>query len=320
MALALPAGMRRVLMLGQGALGFGVAGVFAAASGDLEDFGRLAVAAAIVGVAFGLRTPLGVLFGALVGGTTFAMGAALTMGNGWLSLVPYLAGLAMWGAALGATVGTCETSASWHVVARPAVLMGALGLLFPAQLVAAVFGPRRHPPALCVDVQKVPGGAVLAVADLDGDGDLDGLQRTDGGLGMLRNAGGELSPEPGPSGLQVSKLATGDVDGDGDIDAVAVFFDRELRRTGLVVVRNDGRGSLTLGPRVALDAEPLTLSVVDLDGDRAADVLVPGLVLWSRGDRLERGPRCRSGSTQSSATSTATAAATWSASAATASR
>jgi hypothetical protein len=290
-ALALPAGTRRVLMLAQGALGFGVAGVFAAASGDLEDLGRLAVAAAIVGVFFGLRTPLGVLFGGLVGASTFAMGVALTMGGGWLSLVPYLAGLAMWGAALGATVGTCETSPGWDVVARPAVLLGALGLLLPAQLAAVLFGPRRHPPALCVDARKVPGGAILAVADLDGDGDLDGLQRTDGGLGLLRNAGGELTPEPGPSGLRVSRMATGDVDGDGDTDAVAVFFDRELpQRTGLVVARNDGRGSFSLGPRVALDTEPLTLWVVDLDGDRAADVLVPGRVYWSRGDRLERGP------------------------------
>jgi hypothetical protein len=67
------------------------------------------------------------------------------------------------------------------------------------------------------------GYAGNALADIDGDGNLDILVATNGGLRVLRNSGGTfaltaLSPFPTAMGAVASVMAS-DIDGDGDIDA-----------------------------------------------------------------------------------------------------
>jgi hypothetical protein len=315
LAVALRNPVRRLLILAQGGLGFGVAGVLMAAHADTQGIGFIPLAGAIVGSAVASGTPIGLPMGALVGGSTFSLVAVLTSA---LEGFPVLAGLALflgiwfWGAAVGATVGSCEEAAArgwswatvWRISNRPAGAVIALSLLVPGQVTAAVLGPFRNPPGFCFDDEKLPDGtAVLGVADLDGDGDLDAPSRTAGvgGVGLLRNDGaGTLSLEPAVIGSNLSGVAMGDIDGDADIDLVGITI--ELRKTSfeehkysVVVARNDGRGRFTPGPPLALGREATRLVVADLDGDRSADVVIPGrdgsLLLWSRGGRLEPGPR-----------------------------
>lgn len=307
--------IRRVLILAQGGLGFGAAGVLMVAHAEARGIGFIPLAGAIVGSAIASGTPIGLPMGALVGGSAFSLVAVMTSA---LEGVPVLAGVALflgiwfWGAAVGATVGSCEEAAArgwswanvWRIINKPAGAVIALALLVPGQVAAAVLGPFRNPPGICFDDEKLPEGtAVLGVADLDGDGDLDAPSRTEGvdGVGLLRNNGaGRLSLEPAVIGANLSGVAMGDVDGDGDVDLIGVSI--ELRKTSfdqhkysVVVARNDGRGRFTPAPPLALSREATRLLVADLDGDRSADVVIPGrdgsLLLWSRGGRLEPGPR-----------------------------
>ena len=307
LALAVEGGRRRLAIVAQGALGFGAGTLLLGAYEDPWLLGPTALVGALVGVAFGLRSPAGVPMGALVGASTLSMVVVVTLGlerSGDLAVLGFLVGMGVWGAALGTTVGWSEEVAergrSWsafrRLVYRPAGVAVALTVLVPAQVAAAVVAPLRDPPAFCFDDQKLPGRTIFAVVDLDGDGDLDALERTAGatGVGLLRNSGGSFSAEPALAGLRIANVATGDVDADGDTDLVAVVV-AEHRSFRVMLAHNDGRGAFTPGPSLPLDTDTWTLTVVDLDGDHAADAVVPTRngpgVVWSRGGRLERGPR-----------------------------
>lgn len=283
----------------QGIVGFCVAGVLIVVHGD-QGLLNLPLAGATVGVALALGAPGGVPLGALVGASTFTMAAVFIGAAAWspaLGVVGAIAGSGAWGAALGATVGWCEEpggrARSWGPFLGPAGVAIVLAVLVPAQIAAAVVVERRDPPPLCFDARPLPASAA-AVADFDGDGDLDALYEKDGGVGLLRNAGGVLSREPGVPDVRTGNPAVGDVDADGDLDMAAIVS--EPGRIGVLVIRNDGRGIFTAGPRFPLDVtRSARITMADLDGDRAADLIVPGkdgpMVLWSRAGRLERGPR-----------------------------
>jgi hypothetical protein len=299
---ALDGPVRRVLIVVQGAVGFSLAGVLLVAHRE-EAFVPVAVAGAVVGAAFGLGAPAGVPLGAFVGAATFSLVGALGSAGALhpaLGFVGAFVGIAAWGAAMGLTTGWCEESAgrghSWAAAFRPAGVLVALAVLVPAQVAAAVVASGWDPPALCFDVRPRPAGNILGAADLDGDGDSDVLQvASTGTLTVLRNDGGVLSAQPDVPGIRTGQATLGDADADGDLDVAAIVV-QPRQQYFVVVARNDGRGTFTAGPAVALDVDqPRGIAMADLDGDGAADLIVPGkdgpVVLWSRAGRLERGPR-----------------------------
>ena len=303
LAWALEGTVRRGLMAVQGIVGFCIAGVLLVAHRD-QGLVNLPLAGATVGVALALGAPGGIPLGALVGASTFTMAAMFAGAGAWhlaLGVLGAVLGIGACGAALGATVGWCEEldrrGRSWGPFLGPVGVAVVLAVLVPAQIATAVVVQRLDPPALCFDTRPVPG-PVVEVADFDGDGDLDALQRGDGGVSLLRNAGGTLSPEPNVPGVRAGTLVIGDADADGDIDLAALVSEpgRGPGRVGVLVAWNDGRGVFAPGLRAPLDGnQPFTLTMADLDGDRAADLVVSGqdgpTVLWSRAGRLERGPR-----------------------------
>lgn len=303
LAWALDGTVRRTLMAVQGIVGFCIAAVLLVAHRD-QGLLNLPLAGATVGAALALGAPAGVPLGALVGASTFTMAAMFVGAGAWhpaLGIVGALLGVAAWGAAIGATVGWCEEPGgrgrSWAPFLGPAGVAIVLTVLVPAQIGAAVVVEGRDPAMLCFDARPLPG-PVAEVADFDGDGDLDALQQRDGEVSLLRNAGGVLSKEAGLPGVRTANLAIGDADADGDIDIAATVFQPQQGRGryGVLVALNDGHGVFTAGPPVPLDEnQPSSITMADLDGDRAADLVVPGkdgpVVLWSRAGRLERGPR-----------------------------
>lgn len=110
----------------------------------------------------------------------------------------------------------------------------------------------------------------LALADMDGDGDLDIIAGNWGTQDFvyLNSGKAEFTDKRafGPRAGYTIALAVGDVDGDGDLDVV----------TGtLVTYLNDGKGNLT--PRQSFKpARDLTTSLVlnDIDADRDLDLIV----------------------------------------------
>ncbi|HEX6373979.1 MAG TPA: VCBS repeat-containing protein [Longimicrobium sp.] len=134
-----------------------------------------------------------------------------------------------------------------------------------------------------------PGGAAsypvgaqpraVAVADLDGDGELDVAvaNSADGTVTVLMGAGqGRLRPvgAPVPAGREPSDVDAADLDRDGDVDLV--LANHETSRITLLL--NDGRARFTpaAGSPVETGARPHVhgLATADLDGDGWTDVAV----------------------------------------------
>lgn len=128
---------------------------------------------------------------------------------------------------------------------------------------------------------SVPPVAAVALADLDGDGDLDAFAAT----GDSPSWPGEPRNEPnlvwlndGNGALRIhaqlwdhdrsGALALGDVDGDGDIDAVTGHPE------AAAIWLNDGRANFSdSGQRLQGDATGSRLFLADFDGDGDLDML-----------------------------------------------
>ena len=122
---------------------------------------------------------------------------------------------------------------------------------------------------------RLPG--LAAWGDIDGDGDIDAvsLQHEQNGSGykVFMNVGETEFEESqhitAPGGFFPGSLALGDIDGDGDVDLVA-----SSSGSPLVVLVNDGAGAFSRVTAIAFTVGMGRISLGDLNGDRADDVLV----------------------------------------------
>jgi len=132
----------------------------------------------------------------------------------------------------------------------------------------------------------LPGGSAntksIAVADVDGDGDLDVLVAIEGGpCRVLLNAGGGTFPTsialPYVAGEITRSIAAADLDGDGDLDVLLGNFGRPSR-----VLLNAGGGAVTATNFTSSlsfllpggNAQTNSIMAADVDGDGDLDVLL----------------------------------------------
>ena len=126
-------------------------------------------------------------------------------------------------------------------------------------------------------------GRVSAMADIDGDGNLDIIQAVNG-LSRLYLGGGDGTFELGPSGgLLVdepkftNQVVTGDFNGDGKIDLFLVNYYNEANGSQNMLLINTGGGSFRDRTETNLpEAEKASTSAVaaDVDGDADLDIVV----------------------------------------------
>ena len=112
----------------------------------------------------------------------------------------------------------------------------------------------------------------LALADIDGDSDLDAVLGMQNGIGIFRNNGdATFAPIEFFAAPWTQEIAIGDLDGDGDADIVG-------RYTDLRIYTNDGTGQFTPAATVASTLSTLSgqLRLADWDNDGDLDIFSRG--------------------------------------------
>lgn len=115
----------------------------------------------------------------------------------------------------------------------------------------------------------------LALADFDGDGDVDVATPSTDGLYVFPNIGGgslwtpTVVPWGPPWTLYVAGCACGDFDGDGDIDIVVAHPSGNR----LLLFQNNGGMSFSAPIAIGVGNSPSSVALVDLDGDGDLDIV-----------------------------------------------
>ncbi|CAM9792076.1 unnamed protein product, partial [Ectocarpus sp. 6 AP-2014] len=149
--------------------------------------------------------------------------------------------------------------------------------------------------ALGVDISTTADGAfTLALADLDGDDDLDIVSASVvSGLAWYENSNGAfslgVSLEPADDPASGKDVVTADIDGDGDMDIISASFDGNHTAGSfpdgrILWLENDGSGSFAEGKDIGLLESARNVVAVDLDNDGDIDLVtcdgVGGSIVW----------------------------------------
>jgi hypothetical protein len=132
--------------------------------------------------------------------------------------------------------------------------------------------------------------AIVAIADLNGDGKGDLIVLTEGGAALIFLGDGKGRFGPAalfPAGHQPNGLAVADLNGDGKPDLIIANHEEKH----VTVLLGNGRGGFTPAPPLAADVTPHVhnLAAADLDGDGKLDVVLNDfagkrvVVLWGGG-------------------------------------
>ncbi len=155
--------------------------------------------------------------------------------------------------------------------------------LLVSNSVVVVWNVETPARSLTVIAEEYPAGGephTTAIADLDGDGDLDlisGNNRRANGLSILMNRGNGSFDPPViyPTEVRPFAVAAADLDGDGDIDLAALDESGSTAsaQSGVEIQINNGSGLFERGTTAFVRGGSFQLATGDLDGDGAVEIV-----------------------------------------------